>query len=74
MFEKKKRVDIYGTLELPLTIGCAAFIREAAGTRRTSSVQRFIQLSSGVMYIQTRNTHYYLHPPASAPVSKEVRA
>ena len=38
----KKRIDIYGTLEFPLTIGCAAFIKGAEGTRRTSSVKHFI--------------------------------
>ena len=27
----KKRIDIYGTLEVPLVIGCAAFIKEAEG-------------------------------------------
>ena len=57
MFAKKKRIDIYGTLEFPLTIGCAAFIKEAEGTRRTSSVKHFITLPSGVTYIQTKNTH-----------------
>lgn len=69
----KKRIDIYGTLEFPLTIGCAAFIKEASGTRRTSSVKHFITLPSGVTYIQTRNTHYYLHPPAKAPAATGVQ-
>ncbi len=31
----KKRIEITGTLQAPLTQGCAAFIQEAAGTRRT---------------------------------------
>ena len=62
----KKRIDIYGTLEFPLTIGCAAFIKEAKGTRRTSSVKHFITTPSGVIYIETKNTHYVLHPPVKA--------
>ena len=69
----KKRIDIYGTLEFPLAIGCAAFIKEAGGTRRTSSVKHFISLPSGVTYIETKNTHYVLHPPVSA-AAKGVRA
>ena len=62
----KKRIDIYGTLEFPLAIGCAAFIKEAEGTRRTSSVKHFISTPSGVIYIETKNTHYVLHPPVKA--------
>lgn len=69
----KKRIEIYGTLEFPLAIGCAAFIKESAGTRRTSSVQHFITLPSGVTYFETQNTHYVLHPPAKAPAAKGVR-
>lgn len=69
----KKRIDIYGTLEFPLAIGCAAFIKETEGTRRTSSVQHFIQLPSGVTYIQTKNTHYILHPPVKGAAVKEVK-
>ena len=69
----KKRIDIYGTLEFPLTIGCAAFIKEAEGTRRTSSVRHFISTPSGVIYIETKNTHYVLHPPVKA-AAQGVRA
>lgn len=69
----KKRIDIYGTLEYPLSIGCAAFIKEADGLRRTSAVRHFIKLPSGVTYIQTQNTHYYLHPPGKAHLAKGVR-
>lgn len=69
----KKRVDIYGTLEYPLAIGCSAFIKEAAGMRRTSTVKHFITMPSGVTYIETRNTHYILHPPVKA-AAKGVRA
>lgn len=69
----KKRIDIYGTLEFPLTIGCVAFIKEAEGTRRTSSVKHFISMPSGVIYIETKNTHYVLHPPVKA-TAQGVRA
>lgn len=68
----KKRIDIYGTLEFPLAIGNAAFIKEATGTRRTSSVKHFISLPSGVIYIETKNTHYVLHPPVKT-AAKGVR-
>lgn len=66
---RKKRIDIYGTLEYPISIGSVAFIRERSGARRTSVVKHFITLPTGTIYIQTRNTHYWLHPPA-----KEVRS
>ena len=71
MISKKKRVEIYGTLAHPLQRGCAAFIKENDGTRRTSAVQHFITVPSGTIYIETKNTHYVLKPPAAAP--KEVR-
>lgn len=61
---RKKRVDLYGTLECPITIGSAAFIKERTRARRTSLVQRFFTLPTGTIYIQTQNTHYWLHPPA----------
>lgn len=61
---RKKRVNIYGTLECPISIGSVAFIRERTGARRTSPVKFFITLPTGTIYIQTRNTHYWLHPPA----------
>ena len=65
------QIEIYGTLEHPLQKGCAAFIKENDGTRRTSAVQHFITVPSGTVYIETKNTHYVLKPPAAAP--KEVR-
>lgn len=69
----KKRIDINGTLEFPLTIGYAAFIKkQEGGPIRTSSVKHFITLPSGVTHIQTKNTHYVLHPPAKA-AAKGVR-
>lgn len=62
MFMEKKRVAIYGTLVYPLVIGQPAFIKEAAGVRRTSSVQHYIQNPSGVIKIETKNTRYVLRP------------
>ena len=73
MFAKKKRIDIYGTLEFPLTIGCAAFIKKQEGDPiRTSSVKHFITLPSGVIHIETKNTRYVLRPPEKA-AAKGVR-
>ena len=47
----KKRIDIHGSLEFPLAIGCAAFIRQTVGGMiRTSPVKHFITLPSGVTY------------------------
>ena len=55
----KKRVDIYGTLETPLEQGCSAFIKEVGKKPfRTSAVQHYITSPSGLIYIQTKNTHY----------------
>lgn len=71
----KKRVDICGTIEAPLEKGCAAFIRKVGEEAiRTSAVKHFITMPSGLTYIQTENTHYYLHPPAKAAAAKGVRA
>ena len=44
----KKRVDLYGTLEFPLTKGYSAFIRQEQGEPiRTTPVKHFITLPSG---------------------------
>lgn len=69
----KKRVDIYGTLEFPLARGCAAFIQGANGPIRTSPVRHFVKLPSGVIYIETRNSHYVLHPPEKATATGRIR-
>ncbi len=69
----KKRVDIYGTLEYPLEKGLAAFIKDASGLRRTSTVKHYISMPSGVIHIHTQNTHYVLHKPSQAPAGVEVR-
>lgn len=73
MLSRKKRIELYGSLEYPLAVGCAAFIKEANGSRRTSAVQHFITLPSGTIYIETQNTHYILKPLKSM-ATKGVRA
>ena len=70
----KKRIVIRGTVEVPLAKGCVAFIRkEGEEPFRTSTVKHFITMPSGLTYIQTENTHYYLHPPTRAAAEKGVR-
>ena len=74
MFFRKKRIDVHGTLATALAIGSAAFISVQDGDPfRTSAVKHFIQLPFGVTYIQTENTHYYLHPPVRKGAAKGVR-
>ena len=71
----KKRIDICGTPEAPLEKGCVAYIKEVGQAPiRTSVVQHFMTSPSGLIYIQTKNTHYYLHPPANAGAALGVRA
>lgn len=70
----KKRIEICGTIEVPLEKGCAAFIRKVGEEPfRTSTVKHFITMPSGLTYIQTENTHYYLHPPTRVAAAKEGR-
>ena len=38
MLFKKKRIELIGSLAYPLSVGNAAFIKEAEGIRRTSTV------------------------------------
>ncbi len=71
---KKKRIEIHGVLEFPLTIGCVAFIKpENAEPIRTSPVKHFVKMPSGRIYIETRNSHYLLIPVA-ANAKCEVRS
>ena len=70
----KKRIVIRGTVEVPLAKGCVAFIRKVGEEPfRTSTVKHFITMSSGLTYIQTENTHYYLHPPTRVAAAKGDR-
>ena len=73
MFVKKKRIELVGSLAYPLMIGNAAFINKQEGSPiRTSAVQHFIQMPSGVIHIETKNTRYVLRPPEKA-AAKGVR-
>ena len=73
MISRKKRVELHGSLEYPLTIGYAAFIKKLDGDPiRTSAVKHFITLPSGTVYIETENTHYILKP-LKAKAAKGVR-
>lgn len=70
----KKRIDICGTLPFPLYIGYSTFIQvEGDNGYVTSPVVRFLTMPSGVIYIETKNSHYYVHPPAKAAAEKGVR-
>lgn len=60
---EKKMKTIYGTLNAPLVIGEPAHIKLGDKIMVTSPVEHFATNPSGVIYIQTRRTHYYLHPP-----------
>ena len=70
----KKRIVIRGTVEVHLAKGCVAFIRKVGEEPfRTSTVKHFITMPSGLTYIQTENTHYYLHPPTRVAAAKGDR-
>ena len=66
MLKRKKKIELIGTLLLPLVIGHAAFIQCGNDTRWTSVVRHFIEQPSGVIHIETENTRYVLIPPAQA--------
>ena len=73
MITRKKRVELHGSLQYPLEIGYAAFIKKLDGDPiRTSAVKHFITLPSGTVYIETENTHYILKP-LKATAAKGVR-
>ena len=40
----KKRIDIYGTLEFPLVIGCAAFIKKQEGDPPAKAVAQGVRV------------------------------
>lgn len=57
-----------GSLIYPIEVGEAAFIREADGMRRTSTVLRTKKISAQEICFETVNTNYRLH------VKQEVSA
>ena len=50
MLKRKKKIELIGTLLLPLVIGNAAFIQCGNDTRWTSVVRHFIEQPSGVIH------------------------
>ncbi len=68
---KKKRVELWGSLIYPLSVGSSAYIaRESKPPLITSPVMKFFRLPFGLTYIQTRNTHYVLHSNAGKPIGR----
>lgn len=61
MNNKKKEVEITGNLIYPITVGESAFIREAGGMRRTSTVLSMKNSSQSDIRFETQNTNYLLH-------------
>lgn len=57
----KKVVEITGNLIYPITVGESAFIREAGGMRRTSTVLSMENFSQYDIRFETQNTNYLLH-------------
>ena len=64
----KKNIELTGSLIYPIEVGEVAFIREADGMRRTSTVLRTKKISAQEICFETVNTNYRLH------VKQEVSA
>lgn len=67
MNSNKKSIEITGQPLFPITVGASAFIHEADGMRRTSTVLSLEKISQTEVQFETRNTNYRLHV-----VSQEV--
>lgn len=67
MNSNKKSIEITGQPLFPITVGASAFIHEADGMRRTSTVLSLEKISHTEVQFETRNTNYRLHV-----VSQEV--
>jgi len=61
MNKTKKMLEITGSLIYPITVGESAFIHEAEGIRRTSTVLSMEKMSQSEVCFETRNTKYLLH-------------
>ncbi len=61
MNSNKKSIEITGRPIFPITIGTSAFIQEADGTRRTSTVLSMEKISQTEVQFETCNTNYRLH-------------
>lgn len=57
----KKHIELTGSLIYPIEVGEAAFIREADGMRRTSTVLCAKKVSAQEICFETVNTNYRLH-------------
>ncbi len=61
MNSNKKSIEITGRPIFPITVGTSAFIHEADGTRRTSTVLSLEKNSRTEVQFETCNTNYRLH-------------
>jgi hypothetical protein len=75
MSKIKPQVEITGTLAFPLTVGISAYIAEADGCIRTSTVLNIRTQTRATAVFETRNTVYTLHlmdERACVPCGKAV--
>ena len=68
MNNTKKILEITGSLVYPITVGESAFVHEAEGIRRTSTVLSMEKISRSELCFETQNTKYLLH------ISSEMEA
>lgn len=61
MNKTKKMLEITGSLIYPITVGESAFIHEAEGIRRTSTVLSMDKMSQSEVCFETQNKKYLLH-------------
>jgi hypothetical protein len=69
MNKTKKMLEITGHLIYPITVGESAFIHEAEGIRRTSTVLSMEKMSQSEISFETQNTKYLLHMTSGMEVS-----
>ena len=69
MNKTKKMLEITGRLIYPITVGESAFIHEAEGIRRTSTVLSMEKMSQSDVRFETQNTKYLLHMTSGMEVS-----
>lgn len=69
MNNTKKMLEITGSLVYPITVGESAFVHEAEGIRRTSTVLSMEKMSQSEIRFETRNTRYLLHMSSGMEVS-----
>ena len=69
MNKTKNMLEITGHLIYPITVGESAFIHEAEGIRRTSTVLSMEKMSQSEISFETQNTKYLLHMTSGMEVS-----